>query len=116
MKPIRIGVIGMGGMGGRHVRNLTNEVAEAQVVALADVDQVRMKEVAAFCGATHTFSDGNALIHHPDVEAVLIAAPDRFHAAYRRDSGIQGGDVEPGPLGRLLFRHQPVINDKSRHQ
>lgn len=81
MKPIKIGVIGTGGMGGRHVRNLTNEVAEAQVVALADVDQVRMKEVAAFCGATHTFSDGNALIHHPDVEAVLIAAPDRFHAA-----------------------------------
>lgn len=81
MKPIKIGVIGTGGMGGRHVRNLTNEVAEAQVVALADVDQARMKEVAAFCGATHTFSDGNALIHHPDVEAVLIAAPDRFHAA-----------------------------------
>ena len=81
MKPIKIGVIGTGEMGGRHVRNLTNEVAEAQVVALADVDQARMKEVAAFCGATHTFSDGNALIHHPDVEAVLIAAPDRFHAA-----------------------------------
>ncbi|MFN8445592.1 MAG: Gfo/Idh/MocA family oxidoreductase [Caldilineaceae bacterium] len=80
-KTIKVGVIGTGGMGGRHVRNLTNEVASAQVVALADVDQTRMSEVAAACGATHTFRDGNELIKHPEVEAVLIAAPDRFHAS-----------------------------------
>lgn len=81
---INVGVIGTGGMGGRHVRNLTNEVTGAQVVALMDVDQARMKEVAVACGASHTFTDGNALINHPDVEAVLIAAPDRFHAALTR--------------------------------
>ncbi|MEZ4726245.1 MAG: Gfo/Idh/MocA family oxidoreductase [Caldilineaceae bacterium] len=78
---INIGVIGTGGMGGRHVRNLTNEVAGAQVVALMDVDQARLQDVAVACGATHTFTDGNALINHPAVDAVLIAAPDRFHAS-----------------------------------
>lgn len=80
-QPIKIGVIGTGGMGGRHVNNLINEVAAAQVVALMDVDAARMAEVAKACGATHTFTDGNELINHPDVEAVLIAAPDRFHAS-----------------------------------
>ncbi|MCB0109534.1 MAG: Gfo/Idh/MocA family oxidoreductase [Caldilineaceae bacterium] len=79
--PIKVGVIGTGGMGGRHVNNLTNEVAAAQVVALMDVDTTRMAEVAKVCGATHTFTDGETLINHPDVEAVLIAAPDRFHAS-----------------------------------
>lgn len=83
-KIINVGVIGTGGMGGRHVRNLTNEVAGAQVVALMDVDQARMNDVAAACGATYTFTDGNALINHPAVEAVLIAAPDRFHASLTR--------------------------------
>lgn len=77
---INVGVIGTGGMGGRHVYNLTHEVAAAQVVALMDVDQARLQTVAAACGATHTFTDGNELINHPAVEAVLIAAPDRFHA------------------------------------
>ncbi len=81
---VRIGVIGTGGMGGRHVRNLTNEVAAAQVVALSDVDAARMQEVAAACGAVHTFTDAQALINHPAVDAVLIAAPDRFHAALTR--------------------------------
>ena len=81
---VRIGVIGTGGMGGRHVRNLTNEVGAAQVVALSDVDTVRLAQVAAECGAAHTFTDAHDLIRHPDVEAVLIAAPDRFHAALTR--------------------------------
>ncbi|MCB0046820.1 MAG: Gfo/Idh/MocA family oxidoreductase [Caldilineaceae bacterium] len=78
--PIRVGVIGTGGMGGRHVRNLTDEVTGSQVVALMDVDAARMAEVAAACGASHTFSDARALIRHPAVDAVVIAAPDRFHA------------------------------------
>lgn len=84
MKPIRVGVIGAGGMGERHARNLAHEMAASQVVAIMDVDQARLRQVAAAVGATHTFSDGNELINHPDVEAVLIAAPDRFHAQLTR--------------------------------
>lgn len=84
LRQVRVGVVGTGGMGERHVRNLTNEVAAAQVVALMDVDTARVQQVAAECGATHTFSDAAALIRHPDVEAVLIAAPDRFHATLTR--------------------------------
>ncbi|MBV7329090.1 Gfo/Idh/MocA family oxidoreductase [Chloroflexi bacterium TSY] len=78
---INIGVIGTGGMGGHHVRNLTHEVATAQVIALMDVDKVRMNQVAQESGASYTFSDADELIHHADVDAILIAAPDRFHAA-----------------------------------
>ncbi|MBK8796600.1 MAG: Gfo/Idh/MocA family oxidoreductase [Anaerolineales bacterium] len=80
-RQIRVGVIGAGGMGERHARNLTHEVAAAQVVALSDVDAARLGVVAAACGVTHTFTDADELIRHSDVEAVLIAAPDRFHAA-----------------------------------
>lgn len=91
--PVRVGVIGTGGMGGRHARNLTNEVGAAQVVALSDVDAARLQQVAAEIGATHTFTDADALINHPDVEAVLIAAPDRFHAALARACILAGKPV-----------------------
>ena len=90
LRPVHVGVIGTGGMGGRHARNLTNEVAAAQVVALADVDEARLQAVAAACGAAHTFADAADLIRHPDVEAVLVAAPDRFHAA------LTAGCIEAG--------------------
>lgn len=79
-RPVKVGVIGTGGMGGRHVNNITKEVAGANVVAIMDVDEARLKAVATACGASHTFTDAQALIEHPDVEAVLIASPDRFHA------------------------------------
>jgi myo-inositol 2-dehydrogenase/D-chiro-inositol 1-dehydrogenase len=46
LRQIRVGVIGAGGMGERHARNLTNEVAAAQVVALSDVDTARLAQVA----------------------------------------------------------------------
>ena len=78
--PIQIGVIGTGGMGGRHARNLAHAVTGAQVVAVMDVDQKRAQHVAAECGAAHIFSDARALIAHPEVDAVVIASPDRFHA------------------------------------
>ena len=78
--PVRIGVVGVGGMGGRHARNLAREVAAAKVVAVMDVDAANLDKVGDECGADLRFSDANALIDHPDVDAVLIAAPDRFHA------------------------------------
>ncbi len=81
---LQIGVIGIGGMGGRHVDNLTKEVAAAQVVALMDVDEERLQAVAQASGAAYTFSDGHELIACPDVDAVLIAAPDRYHAELTR--------------------------------
>lgn len=84
LRQIRVGVIGVGGMGERHARNLTNEVAAALVVALSDVDAARLQQVADACGVPHTFTDAHELIRHSDVDAVLIAAPDRFHAALTR--------------------------------
>lgn len=79
-RQIQIGVIGTGGMGGRHARNLAHAVTGAQVVAVMDVDQKRAQHVAAECSAAHLFSDAHALIAHADVDAVVIASPDRFHA------------------------------------
>jgi myo-inositol 2-dehydrogenase/D-chiro-inositol 1-dehydrogenase len=75
-----VGVIGVGGMGEHHARNLAHAVPAARLVALMDVDPARLRRTAAACGVSRTFSDGRALIDDPEVEAVLIAAPDRFHA------------------------------------
>ena len=71
-------------MGGRHARNLTREVAGARVVALVDPDEERRAAVASETGAALTFNDPYALIAHHDVDAVVIAAPDQFHAELAR--------------------------------
>lgn len=109
-RTINVGVIGTGGMGGRHVNNITNEVAAANVVALMDVDEARLTEVATACGASHTFTDAQALIEHPDVEAVLIASPDRFHGEQARACIAAGKPVLcEKPLGTTASEAHQVV-------
>lgn len=71
-------------MGGRHASNLTYLVAAADVTAIMDVDSARAKEIAARCGGAQIYSDAEQLIAAPEVEAVVIAAPNRFHAEFTR--------------------------------
>jgi myo-inositol 2-dehydrogenase/D-chiro-inositol 1-dehydrogenase len=81
---VRVGIIGTGGMGARHARNLAREVAGARVVALVDPDQAQLAATAAETGAELAFDESLELIAHRDVDAVLIAAPDQYHADLAR--------------------------------
>ncbi len=92
-KTANIGIIGTGGMGGRHAVNLNDEVAAANVAAIMDVDAARASEVAAMCGGAAVYTDAEQLIAGAEVDAVLIAAPDRFHAELARACVAAGKPV-----------------------
>ena len=77
---LNIGIIGAGGMGGRHALNLTHRVAAARVAVVMDADESRARQVAEACGGASVLTDAHQLIASDEVDAVLIAAPDRFHA------------------------------------
>ena len=79
-RTVKVGIIGTGGMGARHASNLTYLVAAAKVAAIMDVDLARAEEIAARCGGARIYSDAEELIAAPEVEGVVIAAPNRFHA------------------------------------
>jgi myo-inositol 2-dehydrogenase/D-chiro-inositol 1-dehydrogenase len=76
---LKVGVIGTGGMGSRHVRNLVN-FTPAEVVAVMDVDRAQTEAAANLAPGCAIYTDARALIDDPQVEAVVIASPDPFHA------------------------------------
>ena len=76
---LSVGVIGAGGMGARHARNLHNQVAQAKLAAIMDLDPGRARSVAADCGGTQVFEDAGELIRADAVQAVVIASPDSTH-------------------------------------
>ncbi|MGI9488574.1 MAG: Gfo/Idh/MocA family oxidoreductase [Geminicoccaceae bacterium] len=76
----RVGVIGTGGMGGRHARNLARSTKGAELAALMDIDSERALALAKDCGAPRVFDNAFALINDPDIDALIIASPDRTHA------------------------------------
>ena len=78
---IRIGVIGVGGMGTGHVHSLVSksETENIQVVAVSDVYQRRVSRSKEICKG-EGYLDYRRLLERKDIDAVLIATPDHWHA------------------------------------
>lgn len=77
---VRIGVIGTGNMGAQHARNLAAGVMGARLVALADPDEGRVRQLGEELGVPHVYTDWRELIARDDVDAVVIAAPSPTRA------------------------------------
>lgn len=75
-----VAVIGTGGMGGRHAMNLHRHVKTAHVAAIVDPDTARATEVADAIGA-RVAADAEDVITAVDVDAIVVASPDRTHAS-----------------------------------
>src|SRR5512134_3525783 len=79
--PLGIGVIGAGGISHSHLlaaRSSANR-DRARVVAIADVDETRVKEQAERYGIGRTYGDYKALLADPEVQAVCICTPPFLH-------------------------------------
>ncbi len=77
---LRIGIIGTGIMGADHARILAEEVPGTSLQVICDADQVRAKAAADAYGAVNVNTDPLAVINDASVDAIVIAAPDQFHA------------------------------------
>jgi scyllo-inositol 2-dehydrogenase (NAD+) len=80
MRKLGIGVLGVGGMGQRHAENLRRLVPAARLIAVADVAAARAKEVAAELEIEHSFGSFEEMLAHKEIDCVVIATPDKFHA------------------------------------
>lgn len=72
MKKLKIGIIGVGRLGYEHACNIANRVPGSELVAIADANFDRAKQVAEELGVTAVYNDPKALCADPNVEAVAI--------------------------------------------
>ena len=76
---LRLGIIGCGKVTTMFHLKSIKEVEEINVVAVADLDQSRMEDVRRKAGAERGYTEPKELLADPDVEAVAINTPPRFH-------------------------------------
>ncbi|HEY2117777.1 MAG TPA: Gfo/Idh/MocA family oxidoreductase [Candidatus Acidoferrum sp.] len=93
MAKLGIGVLGVGEMGKRHAENLRRLVPEARLVAVADVAGARARQVADELEIEHSFASLEEMLAHRDIQSVLIATPDKFHAQAVRIAAAAGKDI-----------------------
>lgn len=90
---VRLGFIGLGNRGDQ-VLDAFLKHPEAQVVALCDLSQAYLDAAAAKAGGSpKQFKDYRRLLEQKDIDAVVIAVPDHWHALQTIHACEAGKDV-----------------------
>src|SRR5262249_54404148 len=91
---ITFAVIGCGGMGTGHLNSLVkrSEADNIKVRAVSDVYQRRLTRAKNICGGD-AHLDYRRIIENKEIDAVLIATPDHWHAKISTDALESGKHV-----------------------
>ncbi len=79
-RPVRVALIGSGRMGSFHGETLARRLPGAVLAAVADPAPGAAEKLAASLGAPKFYTAAADAFADPDIDAVVIAAPARFHA------------------------------------
>ncbi|MBK6797046.1 MAG: Gfo/Idh/MocA family oxidoreductase [Acidobacteria bacterium] len=101
---INIGVLGVGGRGSSVMReaiHVGNTTRPAQVVAVCDVYRKRMNGAKALSKAEFGSLDYREVLARKDIDAVVIATPDHWHAPMA---------IEAMKAGKAVYLEKPMTH------
>ena len=93
MRKLGLGVLGVGEMGKRHAENIRRLVPEARLIAVADASAERARQVASELEIEHCYNSLEAMLECKEIDAVLIATPDKLHAPAIVTAARAGKDI-----------------------
>jgi myo-inositol 2-dehydrogenase/D-chiro-inositol 1-dehydrogenase len=100
MKKVKLGIIGLGYIGQIHLRHCL-KLPNAQVLAVSDLSASALRK-AKNAGVKKTFTNYEALLKDPEIEAVVISLPTHLHLASARSAA---------EAGKSIFLEKPMARD-----
>lgn len=120
-KRIQMGCIGTGGQGKGVMENAIKH-KNVHIMALCDVDSKRLTEAKRLVDdyyedkACATYSDYRELLAREDIDAVIVATPDHWHALVCVEAARRGKDIYcEKPLTWSLGEGQAVVKTVREH-
>jgi predicted dehydrogenase len=112
---IQIALIGAGGMGQGDARMATS-LPGVKLIAACDIYDGRLKRAKEIWGdGTFTTRDYREVLARQDVDAVIVATPDHWHARITRDALHAGKDVYcEKPMVQTIAEGKPVIEAQQK--
>jgi predicted dehydrogenase len=125
---VNLGFIGVGMMGRGHLRRLVDERA-AQITAVCDVDQWRLTDAQSQVDRAYAagqksgqykgcaaYKDFRELLARPDIDAVLIATGDRWHAVHTVMAAKAGKDIYcEKPISLTIHESRAMVDTVRRY-
>ncbi len=119
---IVMGVVGWGSQGPGDAASLFGQ-DDCQMVAVCDVDKNHLKNgvntINEHYGNTDcaSYQDFRELLARPDLDAVLIAVPDNWHALVATEAARRGLDIYgEKPLARTIAEQQAIVKAVEKHK
>jgi predicted dehydrogenase len=113
---ITLGSVGCGGMGKGNTESFLN-LKDCQVVAACDVDQQHLDVVVRKVNGRYNdtgckgYHDYRELMARGDIDAVMIATPDHWHALAAVEAARQKKDIYgEKPLARTIAEQQAIVH------
>lgn len=95
---IKIGIIGMGRMGKIHLKNLSENIDNVEVVTVVNPSEEGQK-FALKHGVKNISSNINSIIENPEIDAVVICSPNNTHSEYT---------IKCADAGKAIFCEKPI--------
>ncbi|MBV9470911.1 MAG: Gfo/Idh/MocA family oxidoreductase [Abitibacteriaceae bacterium] len=116
IQPIRVGIVGLGRSGWSiHQQTLKDLKDRYEIVAVADVLAARLEEAQDAHGY-RTYSDLAQLVSDDEVELVVVATPNRFHASHALQALEAGKHVVcEKPFGFTVADVDAMIAASQKH-
>lgn len=125
---ITLGFIGVGKQGTYLLRAFMNE-DDAQVLAVSDVDQLKLNRARKMANEFYAEAVGSAsyngcdayeyfeeIIARDDIDAVVIATPDHWHAIPVLEAAAAGKDIYcEKPLSQTIEEAQLMVDEVRRY-
>jgi predicted dehydrogenase len=117
---IRLGIIGCGNMGQGDLNNFFLN-PEVDCVVACDVDDAQLAKVVAICQERRgkkpdTVKDFRRVLDRKDVDIVLIATPDHWHALPMVMAAQAGKDIyTEKPLAKTIDEGRAMVEAVRRH-
>lgn len=115
-EPIRLGFIGMGGRG-RHLLGTFQKMEKTSVRAICDVNQLNLDQARKLAPENATSAiDYRQILERDDIDAVVIATPDHWHAIMTIEACQAGKDVYvEKPLSLCVEEGRRMVQAARKH-
>jgi predicted dehydrogenase len=112
---IRVGLIGCGGRGRSNLKMFQKDPS-CRIAAICDVDQERLGEtLRTLASGVATYQDYRRLLDRQDIDAVIVATPDHWHAIPALQAIRSGKDVYlEKPVGHTVEEGARLVAEAER--